>query len=85
MKRGILVYNQREQEWFAWIGQTRFWVQQGFVFELRIQQFYFRAYLEQENDWIVTLNNDVIFVLDLCEVYKIRINIEKYLLLGAPF
>ncbi|WP_391203647.1 hypothetical protein [Psychrobacillus sp. L4] len=85
MKRGILVYDQREQEWRVWIGQTRYWVQQGYTFELRIQQRYFNAYLEKDIDWFVTLDYEVIFILHLNEVYKIRINTIEYIPLDTPF
>ncbi|WML53429.1 DUF5348 domain-containing protein [Neobacillus sp. PS3-12] len=84
IKRGILVFDHRDQEWRVWIGQTSFWIDQGYTFELRIQNRYFTAYLEKDLDWFVTLENDTIFVLHSQEVYKIRININDYIQVGAP-
>lgn len=85
IKRGILVFDHRDQEWRVWSGQTSFWIDQGYTFELRIQNRYFTAYLEKDLDWFVTLENDTIFVLHSQEVYKIRININDYIQVGAPF
>ena len=45
MTRGILVFNYREQEWIVWIGQQSYWINQGYTFELRIQNRYYLAYL----------------------------------------
>lgn len=85
MKRGILVYDQQEQEWRVWIGQRRYWIQQGYTFELRIQQRYYNAYLEKDLDWFVTLNGDVKLILHTQEVYKVRILVTDYILVDAPF
>lgn len=85
MKRGILVYDQQEQEWRVWIVQQRYWIQQGYTFELRIQQRYYNAYLEKDLDWFVTLNGDIKLILHTQEVYKVRIRIEDYMLVDAPF
>lgn len=85
IKRGILVFDNRYQEWRVWIGQASYWIDQGYTFELRIQNRYFRAYLEKDLDWFVTLDNDTIFVLHTQEVYKIRINISDYIRVEAPF
>lgn len=84
-KRGILVYNHRDQVWRVWIGQASYWIDQGYTFELRIQNKYFRAFLEKDSDWFVTLNDDTIFVLHVEEVYKIRINIRDFIRVDAPF
>lgn len=85
IKRGILVFDHRDQEWRVWIGQTPYWIDQGYTFELRIQNRYFRAYLEKDLDWFVTLNHDAIFVLHTHEVYKIRINTREYIQVDTPF
>lgn len=85
MKRGILVYNHRDQEWRIWIGQSAFWIDQGYQFEIRINNRYLRAFLEKDLDWFVTLDNDVIFVLHIDEVYKIRVKIQDYIRVDAPF
>lgn len=84
IKRGILVFDNRDQEWRVWVGQASYWIDQGYTFELRIQNRYFRAYLEKDLDWFVTLDNDTIFVLHTQEVYKIRINISDYIRVEAP-
>ncbi|RKJ67378.1 hypothetical protein D7X33_24855 [Butyricicoccus sp. 1XD8-22] len=86
MKRGILVYNQREQEWRVWIGQMCYWIQQGDTFELRIDNKYFNAYLEKDiSEWTVTLNRAVVFTLNMNEVYKVRIKIHDYIPVNALF
>ncbi|WP_420910148.1 DUF5348 domain-containing protein [Priestia flexa] len=85
IRRGILVFDLREQEWRVWIGQTSYWIGQGYTFELRIQNRYFRAYMEKDSDWFVTLGNDASFVLHTEEVYKIRINVQDYIPVDAPF
>ncbi|WP_147535967.1 DUF5348 domain-containing protein [Bacillus marasmi] len=85
IKSGILVFDQRSQEWRVWIGQTPYWIDQGYTFEVRINNRYFRASLEKDVDWIVTLEDHVVFVLHTQEVYKIRININEYFRVDAPF
>ncbi|PLR80002.1 hypothetical protein CVD25_20175 [Bacillus canaveralius] len=85
IRRGILVFDHGNQEWRVWIGQTSYWIDQGYTFELRIQNRYFHAYLEKDFDWFVTLNHDSIFVLHTQEVYKIRIKIQDYIPVDAPF
>lgn len=85
MKRGILVFNHIDQEWRVWIGQSSYWIDQGYEFEIRINNQYLRAYLEKDLDWFVNLNNDVIFVLHSQEIYKIRIKIQDYIRVDAPF
>ncbi|GEN85150.1 hypothetical protein SLU01_34620 [Sporosarcina luteola] len=85
MNRGILVFDQNEQEWRAWIGQEAFHIVQGDTFELRVQDRYFKAYLEKDWEWFVTLNFEVVFTLHTHEVYKIRINKQHHMKAGAPF
>ena len=85
MKRGILVYNHNEMEWRVWVGQQAYWIEQGYYFDLRIQNRYFKAVLEKELDWFVTLDQDVKFVLHPNEIYKIRINIHDYIRVDSPF
>jgi hypothetical protein len=85
IRRGILIFNQQDQEWRIWIGQTSYWIDQGYTFELRIQNRYFQALLEKDFDWFVTLANDTVFILHTQEVYKVRINKQDYTPLNAPF
>jgi hypothetical protein len=85
MRKGILIFDHRDQEWRIWIGQTSYWIGQGYLFELRIQNRYFRAILEKDFDWFVTLDYDTIFVLHSQEVYKVRIKIQDYFPVDAPF
>lgn len=85
IKRGILVYHQMEQEWKVWVGQTSYWTTQGQSFELRITNRYFQAYLEKDENWFVTLENDVCFTLHVYEVYKVRIRLEEFESTLAPF
>jgi hypothetical protein len=84
IKRGILIFNHQEQEWRVWIGQHSYWIDQGYSFELRIQNRYFHAFLEKDLEWLVTLNDDVIFILHTNEVYKVRVNIHDYIKVEAP-
>lgn len=85
MTRGILVFNYREQEWRVWIGQESYWIDQGYTFEIRIKNQYYRAYLEKDFNWFVTLNHDVIFVLHNEEVYKVRVNKRDFMKVDTPF
>ncbi|GEN83909.1 hypothetical protein SLU01_22210 [Sporosarcina luteola] len=85
MSRGILVFDQSEQEWRAWIGQEAYYIVQGDTFELRVQNRYFRAFLEKDWEWFVTLNYEVVFTLHPQEVYKIRINKQHHMKVGTPF
>ena len=83
--QGILVCDHHQQEWRVWIGQQPHWIDQGYTFELRIQNRYFHAYLEKDFDWFVTLDREVRFVLHTYEVYKVRIKIQDYMPVNAPF
>lgn len=85
MKRGILVFNHSNQEWKVWIGQQSYWIDQGYIFELRIQNRYYRAFLEKDFDWFITLNHDVKFILHTNEVYKVRIDMANYIEFLLPF
>jgi hypothetical protein len=85
IRRGILIFDHRDQEWRLWIGQNSYWIDQGYAFELRIQNRYFRAFLEKDFDWFVTLDSDTIFVLHTQEVYKVRVKIQNYTPVDAPF
>lgn len=85
MKRGILVFDQCEQQWGVWIGQQSHWIDQGYTFELRILNRYYKAFLEYDSDWFITLNNDVKFILHTHEVYKIRIDMKDYIEFNLPF
>jgi hypothetical protein len=78
MKRGILVFDQTQQEWKVWIGQQPYLIDQGYTFNLRINNRYFNAYLEKDFDWFVTLDNEVRFVLHIHEVYKIKIKTQEF-------
>ncbi|MBE3570822.1 MAG: DUF5348 domain-containing protein [Bacillales bacterium] len=85
MKSGILAYNHFDHEWRVWIGQRAYWVDQGYTFEIRIQNKYFKAYLEKDNDWYVTIEKDIIFILHPYEMYKVRVNLEDCIAVDAPF
>lgn len=85
MKRGILVFDHLQQEWRVWIGQQHYWIDQGNTFELRIKNRYFQAYLEKDFDWFITLEQAVRFVLHTYEVYKIRVKLQDYICVDAPF
>ncbi|MCM3570877.1 DUF5348 domain-containing protein [Neobacillus mesonae] len=85
IRKGIIVFDHRHQEWRVWIGQTSYWLDQGYEFELRIQNRYFHAYLQKDFDWFITLDHDSIFVLHTQEIYKIRIKIQNFIPVNAPF
>ena len=85
MKRGILVYNQVQQEWRVWVGHQVYLIDQGYLIELRINNHYFKAFLEKDYDWFVTLDGDVSFTLHQHEVYKVRIRTEEFSPAHAPF
>lgn len=85
MSRGILVFDHKDQEWRAWIGQESYFIGQGDTFELRVENRYFRAYLAKDWEWFVTLNFELVFTLHTYEVYKIRINKQDYMKVGTPF
>lgn len=85
MRRGILVFDHHQKEWRIWIGQQPHWIDQGYTFELRIQNRYFHAYLEKDFDWFITLDREVRFILHTYEVYKVRIKTQDYMPVNAPF
>lgn len=86
MRRGIMIYDQLEQEWKIWLGQQSYEAVQGMTFEIRIQRRYYEAYLEKDMDWFVTLEEDTSFTLRTYEVYKIRISsIEINAASDVPF
>lgn len=85
MSRGILVFDHQQKEWRVWIGQHPYWIDQGYAFEIRIQNRYLNAFLEKDFDWFVTLEQEIRFVLHTYEVYKIRINKKDYMPIDAPF
>lgn len=85
MKRGIMVFDHCDQQWRVWIGQQSYWLDQGYSFELRIQNRYYWAFLGRDFDWFITINNDVKFVLHTQEVYKVRIDMEDYIEFNLPF
>ncbi|CAI9386108.1 hypothetical protein ABW02_20495 [Niallia circulans] len=85
MRRGILVFDHHLQEWRVWLGHQPHWIDQGYAFEIRVQNRYLHAYLEKDFDWFVTLEHEVRFVLHTYEVYKIRIKKQDYMPVDAPF
>jgi len=42
------------------------------AFELRIRNRYYKAHLGKDDDWFMTLDQDVTFNLRVLEVYKVR-------------
>jgi hypothetical protein len=84
MTEGIIIFNPKEQEWRLWGGHHDYWLQQGYSFELLIQNEYFQAFLEKDSDWFVTLEDDVIFVLHIHEVYKVRVNLADFMKVADP-
>lgn len=85
MKRGLIVYDRRVGHWAIWIGQTRYWLQECYPFELRIAERYYSAWLDRSDECFVLLDNEVAFILHIDEVYKIRIELSPYLSMTAPF
>lgn len=85
MKRGILIYNHQYEEWQVWIGQQAYLMEHGYSLEIRIVNAYFKAFFERDFDWSITLCNDIIFTLHRHEIYKVRVQIENFKPLDAPF
>lgn len=86
MTLGIIVFNHDEQEWRLWIGHDSYWLQQGYSFELLLQNQYFHAFLEKDMmDWFVTLEDEVKFVLHIHEVYKVGVRLEDYMKVTDQF
>lgn len=80
-----MVFDHCDQEWRIWIGQQPYCIDQGYTFELRILNRYYKAFLEYDSDWFITLNNDVKFFLHTQEVYKVRIEMADYIEFNLPF
>ncbi|GKV65246.1 MULTISPECIES: DUF5348 domain-containing protein [unclassified Sporosarcina] len=90
MKLGIMVYDHRLDEWRVWIGQQSYWLEQGYPFELRIKEHYYSACLYKEvdsddEDWSVILIGEVVFILHMKEVYRVRLHLSRYMSRDAPF
>lgn len=85
MTEGIIIFSQKEQEWRLWVGHHDYWLQQGYSFELLIQNQYFQAFLEKDFDWFITLEDCIKLVLHIHEVYKVKVNLEDYMKITDPF
>lgn len=91
MKRGIMVYDHRMNEWRVWIGQQSYWLEQGYPFELRIKERYYSACLYKDSDtddyaeWNVILIGEMVFILHTKEVYLVRLHLSRYMSVDAPF
>ncbi|MFZ3588901.1 DUF5348 domain-containing protein [Bacillus sp. DJP31] len=85
MKRGILVFDHRNDTWRVWIGQRSYGVEQGQTIELRIRNHYYQAYVEKDFDWFITMNQNVSFNLKPLEIYKVKIFTPYFQLSDAPF
>lgn len=79
MTKGIIVFNHDEHEWRLWVGHQDYWLQQGYCFDLLIKSQYFKAFLEKDFDWFVTLGEEVKLVLHIKEVYKVKVKLEHYM------
>lgn len=85
MTEGIIVYHYGEQEWRLWIGHQDYWLQQGYSFDLLIDNQYFQAFLEKDFDWFVTLEDKMKLVLHIQEVYKVRVQPDQFIKVTDPF
>lgn len=87
MRRGIMIYDWIEQSWKLWFGQQSYETFEGMNFEVRIRNQYFQASLGKNDEWFVTLEEEVTFDLRIFEVYKVRIISIDLLTLfdDAPF
>ena len=80
MQTGILVFDEKIQDWRIWIDQEGFETFTGMNFEICIQHRYYKAIFEKDYyDWFVIIEDDIVFSLRLVETCKIRI-FEKELL-----
>lgn len=73
MRRGIMIFDAMDQSWKLWFGQQSYETFEGMYFEIRMRNHYYRAILGKDEEWFVTLEEDVTFDLRIFEVYKIRI------------
>jgi hypothetical protein len=85
IKRGILVFDHKDDRWRVWIGQRSYDVEQGQTIEMRIRNHYYQAYVEKDFDWFITLEQDVSFNLKSDEIYKVKIYLPYFQLTEAPF
>lgn len=85
MKKGLLIYYPFDAAWRVWIGQKAYRIEQGEILYLRIHQTYFPALLEKDEEWMITIQEEVTFTLHPYEVYKIRINPNNLSPVNAPF
>jgi len=84
MRYGIMIFNALR--WKIWIGQQEYETMEGMKFEIRIQDDYYVAFLGKDDEWFVTIEEDVCFVLRTLEVYKVRIVSDDLILEGyVPF
>ncbi|WP_235182933.1 hypothetical protein [Gracilibacillus boraciitolerans] len=87
MRRGIMIFDVKDQKWKLWFGQQSYDTFEGMYFGIRILNHYHRTSLGKEEGWFVTMEKDVSFDLRIFEVYKIRIISTELLTLfdDAPF
>lgn len=84
MRSGIMIFNMHS--WKIWIGQQDYETFEGMIFEIRIQNLYYKASLGKDDEWFVTLDQDVTFNLRVFEVYKVRIpSIDLISAFDVPF
>lgn len=83
--RGILIFNHEAQEWLIWICQQPYFVFEGSLLELRVQNTYFEAMIIKDFNWCVALKYDVKFTLHPHEVYKVRIRKDDFFRADAPY
>ncbi len=82
---GIMIFDRTTDEWTVWVGQEAYWIDQGYLLEMRIGAQYIGALLGKSLKWCVLLDHESYFILDEEEVYKVRIEIEDYHPVKAPF
>lgn len=56
-----------------------------FTFDLLIKRQYFKAIIEKDFDWFVTLEGEIKVVLHMKEVYKVRVELEHFMKVEDPF
>lgn len=84
IRSGIMIFDI--PNWKIWIGQQAYETFEGMIIEIRIQNHYYNGCLGKDEEWFVTLEQDVAFNLRIFEVYKVRIqSIELIPAFDVPF
>lgn len=79
MQEGIMVHDGLHQDWKIWIGQEAYETCDGMHLEIWIWKHYFNAWLGNDGDWFITLEEDTSFDLRVLEIYKVRVMVDDFI------